>query len=125
MGGVTDLPTAQLYETAWTSLEASLQLPLLRALNRHGSVAVTAVQPTYAPALFTSALASIEQGDQAEKQKLLTGLFGYLSRVMTLTEPLDDPSPVVERSVLWVVKDYVESGLLRDDPGILGRLEVR
>jgi hypothetical protein len=125
MGGVTDLPTAQLYETAWTSLEASLQLPLLRALNRHGSVAVPAVQPTYAPALFTSALASIEQGDQAEKQKLLTGLFGYLSRVMTLTEPLDDPSPVVERSVLWVVKDYVESGLLRDDPGILGRLEVR
>lgn len=125
MGSVTDQPTAQLYDTTWASLETSLRLPLLRALNHDGSASVPAVQPTYAPALFTSALASIKQGDQGKKQRVLVEIFGYLSRVMTLNEPIQDPSPVVERSVLWVVKDYVETGLLQGSPEILRRLEVR
>ncbi|KAL3472849.1 hypothetical protein BJX99DRAFT_261915 [Aspergillus californicus] len=126
MGGVIDLPIAQLYETAWESLGVASQLPLLRALNNDGSMTMPAVQPTYAPALLSYALASIEQGEQAKRQELLTEIFRYLSRVMSLTGPPDvDLSPVVERSVLWVVKDYVETGLLQDDPGILRSLEVR
>ena len=114
MGNVTTLETAQLFRDAWNSLDDPIRKALVHSLNVDGLRGEPAVQPTYMPAL----LSRIKDG------RALTCAFRFLCRVMTATD-LGDPSAVViERSVLGVLKQYVESGKLDENPTILENVDV-
>ncbi|RHZ57682.1 uncharacterized protein CDV56_106444 [Aspergillus thermomutatus] len=114
MGGVTSLDTARRYEAAWRTLGNATREALVNALNVVGSKDEPAVQPTYMPALL---------GSVHDDQRALACALGYLARVMGATTNLPDCTPVVvERSMLGVLKQYIEGGDF--DPTVLERLDV-
>ncbi|GFF50374.1 hypothetical protein IFM46972_09031 [Aspergillus udagawae] len=114
MGSVTSPDTARRYEAAWRTLSNAIREALVNDLNIVGSKDEPAVQPTYMPALLCSV---------HDDQRALTCALGYLARVMGATKNLTDSTPVVvERSVLGVLKQYIEN---RDfDPTVLERVDV-
>ncbi|KAJ5168398.1 uncharacterized protein N7482_003992 [Penicillium canariense] len=114
MGNVTTKETADLYEASLASLEPEAKNALVYALNVDGSVGEPAIQPTYTPALLSL----------IKTQKELTAVFEYLSRVMSVKARADPSAILVERSVLGVLKRHVESDEFREDPSILGHVEV-
>ncbi|KAJ5679271.1 hypothetical protein N7462_007515 [Penicillium macrosclerotiorum] len=116
MGNVITLETAEMYETALNSLEDKAKEALIHALNVDGSIGSPAIQPTYTPAIL---------GFIKEKRSLISA-FQYLSRVMSASpkSPVDPSAVLIERSVLGVLKQHVESSEFRDDPTILERIDV-
>ncbi|KAK2758935.1 hypothetical protein CKAH01_16763 [Colletotrichum kahawae] len=124
MGGVSDAVLAQLYWSAWEMLDECTKSTLVHALNVDGSVAEPAVQPTYFPAMLAQGLGGAAQLSRQEQLRRLQSMLWYLSRVMTLTEERDGQAIVIERSVLWVVKDTVQSQAFQDDPTILERADI-
>jgi hypothetical protein len=123
MGGVADLQTAQLYEGVWGSLDDSTRRSLVHALNIDGSTVEPAVQPTYMPALLSHATDGLPTSE-AKARALLTSALRYLAHVMRVTETVDSSAIVIERSLLGVLKKYVESGEFCGDPSILDRADV-
>lgn len=128
MGGVADRPTADLYEAVWTSLDKLARQGLVRSLNLTGSATDPAVLPTYMPALLTQAAdATNSSKPRSEKERGLYSALLYLARVMTLPSPQDrhyHGAIVVERNVLDVLKNVVQSQAFREHPAILERAEV-
>ncbi|KAB5529075.1 hypothetical protein GE09DRAFT_406985 [Coniochaeta sp. 2T2.1] len=127
MGGVADLQTAQLYDDVWasgdTQLSASTRESLVRALNVDGSTDEPAVQPTYMPALLTQAVKTFEGNIEGQKRALTTTL-RYLEKVMTATDRPDGVASVIERNVLGILKEVVQSPEFAADPTVLERADV-
>ncbi|KAI8314941.1 hypothetical protein K4K61_003387 [Colletotrichum sp. SAR11_59] len=124
MGGVSDAVLAGVYWSAWEMLDDRTKGNLVHSLNVDGSVAEPAVQPTYFPAMLTQGLRGATELSREEQMRRLQSMLRYLSRVMALTEGQDGQAVVIERSVLWVVKDTVQSQAFQDDPTILDRTAV-
>ncbi|KAL6879466.1 hypothetical protein HDV57DRAFT_498989 [Trichoderma longibrachiatum] len=124
MGGVSSLEMAKLYGSVWDTLDANTTRCLVHSLNVDGSVAEPAVQPTYMPAMLTLGLDAAFTSSEESKATVLKVMLGYLARVMTLTDQQDGRAIIIERSVLWVVKDVVQSAAFRDDPKTLERADV-
>lgn len=114
MGNVTTHDKADMFKDTWDSLETSVRDKLIHALNLDGASGEPAVQPTYMPA-FLSRI--------GDKQSL-TCAWRYLARLMTLEEYVDPSVLVIERSVLWVLKQYVETGKFDKDPTVLESIDV-
>lgn len=114
MGNVTTLETTQLFEATWNALDNSIREALVYSLNVNGQKGEPAVQPTYMPAF----LSHMKDG------RALTYAFRYLCRLLTATHVEDPSAVVVERSLLGVLKQYVESGEFDQDPTILERIDV-
>lgn len=114
MGNVTTLETTQLFEATWNALDNSIREALVYSLNVNGQKGEPAVQPTYMPAF----LSHMKDG------RALTYAFRYLCRLLTATDVEDPSAVVVERSLLGVLKQYVESGEFDQDPTILERIDV-
>ncbi|KAJ9160708.1 hypothetical protein NKR19_g2986 [Coniochaeta hoffmannii] len=125
MGGVADVETAELYRMVWesSSLGAATKEELVRALNIDGSVEEPAVQPTYMPALITHAVNTF-RGDNQAQQRALASALRYLQRVMTATDKPEGTVSVIERNVLRILKDIVQSPEFVADPAILEKAEV-
>lgn len=121
MGGVADLETARLYDSAWNFLDELTKSSLVHSLNVDGSIIEPAVQPTYMPALLAQCVNATESRTWDEKLKMLQSILHYLARVMTVTEKPKGPVSVIERSVLIVLKNVVD---FQADPGILDRTDV-
>lgn len=114
MGNVTTLETACLFEDTWNCLDDATRQALVRALNIDGHSGEPAVQPTYMPAFLT----------RIKDDSALTCALRYLRRIMSAVD-LQDPSVVViERSVLGVMKQFVETGIFDRDPTILEKIDV-
>ncbi|KAI1361148.1 hypothetical protein F5Y08DRAFT_315574 [Xylaria arbuscula] len=123
MGRVTSLSGAQLYESALGGLEIETRTLLIAGLNVDGSVERPAVIATYAPALLTKGVDSA--GSDDEKQRRLQSLMRYLARVLELGgTPSDKSAVVIERNMLGVVQQIVESAEFRANPTILDNKEV-
>lgn len=114
MGGVGDLETARLYENAWRHLENHIRGTLVHSLNRDGSKFEPAIQPTYIPALIS----------RAKNERSLTCVMRYLARIMSATDTIDTSAIVIERSILGMLKQHVESGEFERDPAVLERADV-
>lgn len=114
MGNVTTLETTQLFEATWNALDNSIREALVYSLNVDGQKGEPAVQPTYMPAF----LSHMKDG------RALTYAFRYLCRLLTATDVEDPLAVVIERSLLGVLKQYVESGEFDQDPTILERIDV-
>ncbi|KAJ5637474.1 hypothetical protein N7490_007353 [Penicillium lividum] len=114
MGNVTTLDKASLFKDTWDSLEITVRDALIYALNIDGVSGEPAVQPTYMPA-FLSRI-----GDKVS----LTCSLRFLSRVMTRVESVNPSVLVIERSVLSVMKQYVESGEFDKDPTVIDSIDV-
>ncbi|KAJ5656055.1 hypothetical protein N7507_008005 [Penicillium longicatenatum] len=114
MGNVATRDKANMFKETWDSLEASVRDKLVYALNLDGESGEPAAQPTYMPAFLS----------RIEDKKSLTCAWRYLARVMTLEESIDSSVLVVERSILWVMKEYVETGEFDKDPTILEGIDV-
>ncbi|KAJ5777309.1 hypothetical protein N7520_000555 [Penicillium odoratum] len=114
MGNVTTLDKASLFKDTWDSLEITVRDALIYALNIDGVSGEPAVQPTYMPA-FLSRI-----GDKVS----LTCSLRFLSRVMTRVGSVDSSVLVIERSVLSVMKQYVESGEFDKDPTVIENIDV-
>jgi hypothetical protein len=124
MGGVADLDTAELYEEVWSMmLDVPTREALIKSLNIDGSVDDPAVQPTYMPALITQAVKTFEGDIKAQRQALESSL-RYLKRVMTTTDEPEGRVSVIERNVLGILKEVVQSPEFVDDPSILERADV-
>lgn len=114
MGNVTTLETAQLFEATWNSLDGPIRETMVNSLNMDGQRGDPAVQPTYMPAF----LSRMKDG------RAVTFAFRYLCRLLTATDVEDPSAVVIERSLLGVVKQYVESGELDQDPTILEKINI-
>lgn len=114
MGNVTTLETTQLFEATWNALDDSIRGALVYSLNVDGQKGEPAVQPTYMPAF----LSHMKDG------RALTYAFQYLCRLLTATDVEDSSAVVIERSLLEVLKQYVESGKFDQDPTILERIDI-
>ncbi|KAI1440658.1 hypothetical protein F5Y02DRAFT_339633 [Annulohypoxylon stygium] len=119
MGSVAELKTAELYSCAWTSLEDDVRKSLKKALNIDGSVAEPAVQVTYIPALITQAVDASGPKAFETKKRAMQSALRYLCRVMSAPDKPDGPVSVIERNVLPVLKQIVQSPGFRKDPTIL------
>ena len=125
MGGVADQPTADLFDSAWNSLDSPTRQHLVRSLNAAGTQSKPAVQVTYAPALLTQAAdANNTKRTWREKERHLHSALVYLARVMTLEAPLEPRAIVVERNILDVLKNVVQSPTFRENPSILETTQV-
>ncbi|KAI1274842.1 hypothetical protein F5Y07DRAFT_191609 [Xylaria sp. FL0933] len=125
MGRVTQLPTAQLYDSVWEELEADVRTSLVADLNVDGSVEQPAVIATYAPAFLTTGVDAGGTGSSEGKRSRLKSLLRYLARVLKLDVTLSDTSAVViERNLLGIVQDVVKSEEFRANPSILDSEEV-
>lgn len=124
MGGVSDLEKAELYWSTWQALDDSTKGSLVYSLNIDGSSTEPAVQPTYMPAMLTQGIGQANSSRE-EKTQRLRSILQYLSRVLALVEEdkFDDVL-VIERSVLWVVKNIVQSPAFWENPTILERADV-
>ncbi|RDW86096.1 uncharacterized protein DSM5745_02738 [Aspergillus mulundensis] len=117
MGNVTTADVAELYESTWEDLDPRIKEELEQALNVLGTRGKPAIQPTYMPAFLSG----------IKNRKELDSALRFLHRVVTApviateTESGDlDPSVVViERSVLGILKEFVEPGLFHEDPIVL------
>lgn len=114
MGNVTTLEMAQLYETTWNCLDDSIRVALVDSLNMDGKKGQPAVQPTYMPAF----LSRIKNG------RSLEFALRFLYRLMTATDLQDPSAVVIERSVLGILKQYIENGEFDRDPTILENASV-
>ncbi|KAJ5939695.1 hypothetical protein N7466_002829 [Penicillium verhagenii] len=114
MGNVTTRDRAEVFQDTWDSLEKSVRDTLVYALNLDGVSGEPAVQPTYMPA-FLSRIGGKLPLDCALR---------YLARVMTLQELFDSSVLVIERSLLSVMKHYVENGEFDRDPTVLEGIDV-
>ena len=119
MGGVVNLETARLYDLTWDDIENPTKHVLVRALNLDGAPGEPAVQPTYMPALLTQAVDADGPGTQNEKKRALQSTLRYLARVMTVDDKWEGSVSVIERDVLDVLKEVVQSPQFRMDPTIL------
>ncbi|KAJ4116123.1 hypothetical protein NW768_011095 [Fusarium equiseti] len=124
MGGVSDLKKAQLYLQTWKDLDEDTKTSLIRSLNIDGSLSEPAVQPTYIPAMLTQGVGGLNSASAEEQAKRLRYILRYLSRVMDLGDEQHDHAAVIERSVLWVVKDVVQCDAFRQDPTCLEKVEI-
>jgi len=125
MGGVADESAAALFDNAWKSLEAPTRQHLVRSLNAPGTPSEPAVQVTYAPALLAQAAdASSRRRTWQKKERHLRSALVYLTRVMTLESPPEPRAIVVERNVLDVLKDVVQSPAFQENPAILETARV-
>ena len=129
MGGAADLETAELYDAAFGSLDQSTKNSLVENLNRDGSVAQPAVQPTYIPAMLAKGVGNTESGSPDKKKEALQSLLRYLARVLTFTDNPNQPSEpsspcVIERSVLGTLKDVLDNKEFKEDPSILRDVAV-
>jgi hypothetical protein len=124
MGGASSLEMAELFDDTWTDLEISTKDILVAALNVDGASGAPAIQPTYMPALLTQAVNEDGLKTQEEKKKVLLSCLRYMARVMTLEGEWDGSATVIERDVLNVLKDVVQSPGFRVDPTILERAVV-
>ncbi|KAI0424344.1 hypothetical protein F5Y09DRAFT_324605 [Xylaria sp. FL1042] len=125
MGRVTRLPTAQLYNSVWESLDHEVKASLVTNLNIDGSVDQPAVIATYAPAFLTTGVDAGGTGSGDEKRRQLQSLLRYLARVLKLDVTVSNASAVVvERNLLRVVQDTVKSDEFRANPSILDSKEV-
>lgn len=123
MGRVTSLSKARLFESALEELEAKTRSLLVASLNVDGSIEQPAVIATYAPALLTKGAHGV--GSDDEKRRRLQSLMRYLARVLELGNGSSGTSAVViERNVLGVVQDIVESDEFLANPKILDSKEV-
>ncbi|KAH8743331.1 hypothetical protein F5883DRAFT_441071 [Diaporthe sp. PMI_573] len=123
MGGVANPETAELYRSVWGALDDRTKSSLVHSLNADGSIAEPAVQPTYMPAMLAQGVGEASSLWR-DKARRLQSILQYLARVMSLTDEPNGRVIVVERSVLWVVKDVVQSRAFQQDPGILERTKV-
>lgn len=124
MGGVSNLEDAELYCSAWEDLDDSTRGSLVHSLNIDGSLVEPAIQPTYMPAMLTQGLGQASSGSRRDKIRCLRYMLRYLSRVMTFKEERHGYAVVIERSVLWVVKEVVQSSKFQEDPTILENTDV-
>lgn len=115
MGNATTLEIARLFERTWNSLETPIKEGLIYSLCLEGGRAEPAIQPTYMPAFLS----------QIKTERALACALRYLFRVMTIPDGGHSSSAVViERSVLGVLKQVVETGHFQEDPTILERISV-
>ncbi|KAJ5740614.1 hypothetical protein N7493_000486 [Penicillium malachiteum] len=114
MGNAVTHDKASLFQNAWDSLNTDTRRVLVSTLNLDGQSGEPAVQPTYMPAFLS----------RLKDERSLTHALCYLARVMTLSEPVDPSVVVIERSLLGVMKKYVERGEFDKDPTILERIDV-
>ncbi|KAJ6036366.1 hypothetical protein N7540_000645 [Penicillium herquei] len=114
MGNVVTHDKASLFQKTWDSLDINTRRMLVSTLNMDGRSGEPAIQPTYMPAFLS----------RIKDERSLTHALCYLARVMTLSEPVDPSVLVVERSLLGVMKKYVERGEFDKDPTILDRFDV-
>jgi hypothetical protein len=124
MGGVADLETAKLYEKVWTSLHDSTRTALVESLNVDGSLDRPAVQPTYFPALLTQSLNTFKAEAVEDRERALGSVLRYLERVVTATDRPAGSVTVIERNVLHILKEVVQSPAFAADPTILERAAV-
>jgi hypothetical protein len=124
MGGVADLETAKLYEKVWTSLHDSTRTALVESLNVDGSLDRPAVQPTYFPALLTQSLNTFKAEAVEDRERALGSVLRYLERVVTATDRPAGSVTVIERNVLHILKEVVQSPEFAVDPPILERAAV-
>lgn len=114
MGNVSTLDKAKLFEDAWNCLDGATRGSLVRDLNIDGRSGEPAVQPTYMPAFLSRIMSG----------RSLTYALCYLSRMLNVIEPQDTSTLVIERSVLGVMKEFVETGIFDQDPTILESLDL-
>ncbi|KAF3929048.1 hypothetical protein ABW20_dc0103527 [Dactylellina cionopaga] len=125
MGNVVDLETARMYAASWASLDDAVRQDLVRALNVDGAVGKPAVQPTYMPAFLAEAVGGVTiSEDKDAKAKALQSSLRFLTRIMTEPEIPSGRETVIERSVLGVLKEIVQSEGFRSNPGILDAAPV-
>ncbi|CAI7645438.1 unnamed protein product [Penicillium manginii] len=114
MGNVATLEKAKLFEETWNRLDDLTRENLIRGLNIDGHSGKPAVQPTYMPAFLS----------RIPNERTLACALCYLSRILNLMEPQDSSTLVIERSLLGVMKQFVETGIFDQDPTILESLDV-
>ncbi|OQE21028.1 hypothetical protein PENSTE_c012G10266 [Penicillium steckii] len=114
MARVTDLEKAKWFEDTWKGIEDTIREGLIRDLNIDGSSGQPAIQPTYMPAFLS----------RIHDEKALTCALNYLSRIVSAVDDHDRSAVVIERSVLEVMKKYVETGIFDQDPQILERIDI-
>ena len=114
MGNVVTLDKACLFQDTWDSIDKEKRTTLIHALNLDGQNSEPAVQPTYMPAFLC----------RIQHKRSLTCALDYLARVMTLSEPTEPSTLVIERSLLNIMKDYVEGGQFDKDPTLLESIDV-
>lgn len=114
MGNVVTLDRAYLFQDTWDSIDREKRATLIHALNLDGRSSEPAVQPTYMPAFLC----------RIQDKRPLACALNYLARVLTLSEPIDPSILVVERSLLGVMKEYVEGGQFDSDPTVLEDIDV-
>jgi len=114
MARVTDLEKAKMFEDTWNGLEDTTREGLIRDLNIDGSSGQPAIQPTYMPAFLS----------RIHAEKALTCALNFLSRIVSGVDDHDPSAVVIERSVLGVMKEYVETGIFDKDPQVLESIDV-
>ncbi|KAL2831496.1 hypothetical protein BDW59DRAFT_182141 [Aspergillus cavernicola] len=114
MGNVTTVERARLFLGVWGGLDSGVRAGLVDALNVAGCRGAPAVQMTYMPALLS----------RIRDERALGCALSFLCRGMVVEDGVDTDAVLIERSVLGVLKRYVESGKFDEDPTLLQRVDV-
>lgn len=125
LGRVADGDLADLFLQTWKSLDEPTCHTLVRTFNADGtSRSPWCSRPTCLPCSNKLSTRKNSSRSREAKTRALRSALHYLARVMTLHAKLDGPVIVVERNILHVTKDIMQSPRFREDPTILETAEV-
>lgn len=103
MGRTVDKDQAELFATAFETLEDSKRASLITGLNIDGNVNEQAVLPYYMPAAIANLLGKTRACSETDRQQALTSLMRYLAKVF-------EQSPKVEFNGFLMEGEEVENG---------------
>ena len=124
IGRVSSLEDANLFDTAFASLDPIVQSSLVNGLSVDGVDDGTAIIPYYAPALFAIALSRVRALSSAHLINTLSALMSFLARIYRGTCPEPGYSGQVIECDLRFAQDVLKSEAFLKDPQVLDLLEI-
>jgi hypothetical protein len=76
------------------------------------------------PAMLAQGVSEASSLLWEDKAQRLHSILQYLAHVMSLTDEPNGQVIVVKQSILWVMKDVIQSNEFHEDPEILERTEL-
>ncbi|KAF9888087.1 hypothetical protein FE257_009352 [Aspergillus nanangensis] len=125
MGRVISEEKARLYQHALGGLDDKRRVDLVSGLNVDGIDDGVAILPYYAPGILAEALRNTLDQSDASVVRVLTAFMEFLARVFDGSKPQPGtPGGIIERDLSFAL-ETVQSISYKEDPSILGRLELK
>jgi hypothetical protein len=129
MNNAVDALDADLVLDAFNAISDEMRHSLVHSLNIDGSLEEPAVQPTYIPAMFKTAIRVTKTNSRTEKTKALAAVFRYLVRALRVDmievrKKFPKGVVVIERDMRMVLLHHLKCKDFVQNPDMLDSVEI-